>query len=366
MEVSVADFFEVDFLDVETSKSGDAITVRYEIGGVQKVHVIDAGYQATGPGLVKHIRDYYGGDRVDHLVVTHCDGDHTGGVLHVLENLQVESLWMLRPWLYADELLHRFTTQTTEGLRRRLRSIYSSLVEIEKKAIELGIPINDPFQGVKIGEFTVLAPSRDRYLELIVASDKTPETVEESEATVADRAYWIFAEAMKKAINFIASAWNEEVFSTEDTSAENEMSVVQAATLCNKKIVLTGDAGREALAEAANYAPFAGLILPGVDRIQIPHHGSRRNVSTELLDQWLGGRLPQKVASGQEAFTAIVSSAKADTKHPRKAVVRAFIHRGAKVIATESRSIQTSGGAVPARDGWTAVEGETYPDSQEE
>ena len=39
----MADFIELDFLDVESEKSGDAITVRYEVAGVQAVHVIGGG-----------------------------------------------------------------------------------------------------------------------------------------------------------------------------------------------------------------------------------------------------------------------------------------------------------------------------------
>ena len=72
------------------------------------------------------------------------------------------------------------------------------------------------------------------------------------------------------------------------------MSVVQYATLCDEKILLAGDAGREGLSEAADSAPFIGLRLPGIDRFHVPHHGSRRNVSTEVLDRWLGPRLRQQ------------------------------------------------------------------------
>ena len=119
------------------------------------------------------------------------------------------------------------------------------------------------------------------------------------------------------------------------------MSVIQYANLCEKKILLTADAGRGALAEAADYAPWAGLVLPGIDRFQVPHHGSRRNVSTEILDRWLGERLPEKLEEGAEEFTAIISASKEDEDHPRKSVIRACIHRGAKVISTEGSDIRT-------------------------
>jgi beta-lactamase superfamily II metal-dependent hydrolase len=363
----VADYFEIDFFDVETDKSGDAIALRYEVQGRQFVHLVDGGYQATGPSIVANINKYYCTNRIDNLVVTHCDQDHTGGLAHVLENMEVGTLWMLRPWLYAEELLPRFATYNDiDRLRSRLRAIYSSLKGLETIAIRRGVQILEPFQDARIGAFTVLAPARARYLDLIVDSDKTPESVEEAEATAMDKLHWLLVETAKKAASMIVGAWNQEIFPADSTSSENEMSVVQAATLSGTKIVLTGDAGRSALADAADFADRLGFGLPGVDRIQIPHHGSRRNVSTELLDRWLGPRLAQQPVPGQETFTAIVSSAKADLDHPRNAVVRAFMHRGAKVIMTESQHVRTSGGNAPVRDNWSACTPATYPSTMEE
>jgi beta-lactamase superfamily II metal-dependent hydrolase len=101
-----------------------------------------------------------------------------------------------------------------------------------------------------------------------------------------------------------------------------------------------------------------------IDRFQVPHHGSRRNVSTELLDRWLGERLPTRLF-GQERFEAIISSAKADRTHPRKSVVRALYHRGGNVVATEGRDIQTHVN-TPARLNWGPVQPLDYPEEQEE
>jgi len=33
MDDSLSDFYEIDFLDVESEKSGDAITMRYQVQG---------------------------------------------------------------------------------------------------------------------------------------------------------------------------------------------------------------------------------------------------------------------------------------------------------------------------------------------
>jgi beta-lactamase superfamily II metal-dependent hydrolase len=363
------DFFEIDFLAVETAKSGDAITLRYKVNGATRIHVVDGGYSETGETLVEHIKTYYGApNHIENVVLTHPDGDHAGGLKTLLDSdeFQIGALWMNRPWLYAAELLPSFKNYTSvDRLAAKLKEIYSHTAELEEKALEKGIPIREAFQGAVIGAFTVLAPSKARYLSLVLDSPRTPETTEARASAMTAMLEGIM-KAMATAKNLVKSAWGEETFSPNGTSRENEMSIIQYAYLSGKRIVLTGDAGREALEEAANYAPWVGLALPGVDRFQVPHHGSRRNVSTDILDRWLGERLPQRPAAGSTTFSAFISSAKADPDHPRKSVERAFHHRGAAVLATEGQSICTSGGSAPTRSGWVAIPGREYPEEQEE
>ena len=143
------------------------------------------------------------------------------------------------------------------------------------------------------------------------------------------------------------------------------MSVVQYGTLLGETILLTGDVGRDGLTEAAEFAPSVGLELPGISRFQVPHHGSRRNVSTELLDVWLGKRLGSPVKEGEEKFSAYISASKKDENHPRKAVIRAMHHRGGRVITTENGD-KRSGKNAPYRKGWEAAESVPYPNEQEE
>ena len=356
------DFYEIDFLNVDSKKSGDAICIRYQTNGVQRIHVVDGGFQATGDKVVTHINDHYGKPTyIDAVVVTHPDGDHAGGLRSVLETYSVGELWMLRPWLYADELIDRFKRFTSvENLKKRLKELYPNLLALEDIALRKGIVIKEPFQGAAIGNFNVMAPSKARYLDLVVESDKTPEHHERTEDVFSG----LFGMLNEAARTLVAVLWGDENFSSEPTSAENEMSIVQYVNLCDNKILLTGDAGRDALTEAADYAPYVGLALPGIDRFQVPHHGSRRNVSTELLDRWLGEKPFFQPAPDDTTFTAIVSASKEDEHHPRKSVVRGMIHRKGKVISTEDGCIRTQNNA-PAREGWSAVTPLAYPEEQE-
>ena len=91
--------------------------------------------------------------------------------------------------------------------------------------------------------------------------------------------------------------------------------------------------------------------------IQIPHHGSRRNVGPSILNRLIGMPVPQ---GEKRAIIAIASTAKkGEPKHPRKAVMNAFTHRGASAVATRGRTICYSHDA-PGRERWTSVTPDDY------
>ena len=213
----MADYFEIDFLGVETAKSGDAITLRYSVNGTEGVHVVDGGYLDTGDQIVEHLKTYYGTTVIDHVILTHPDRDHANGLRKVLEQCTVRNLWINRPWIYADQLIDRFETyESVEALRRKLRSIYDATAILEDLAVAKKIPIHAPLQGQSIGPFTVMAPSLGRYLDLIVDSAKTPEAVEES---ALDSALSSIFRAVKAATAYIKSLWGEEYFPPADLDA---------------------------------------------------------------------------------------------------------------------------------------------------
>lgn len=332
----MTNYYQIDFLEAGENKSGDAICLRYgnTITNSEIIHVVDGGYSDDGKKILEHINTHFDKGSIDHVVLTHPDGDHAAGLKHILESATVGRLWMNRPWTYVDDLLPLFDySYTRDGLIQRLKKDYPLVADLEEIALQKGIPISEALQGSQIGEFRVLSPSKNRFVELIVASDKTPS---------AERKARLLGEAYKKiveVINFVKSIWGDENLKgdTDGTSRENEMSVVQFFNPLDKRIILTGDTGVEGLEESYDF--FTNTLnesLPGVSHIQVPHHGGRRNVSTEILDKWLGEKLPEKpINSDDFKFTAIVSANKNDPDHPKKNVVRAFWHRGGKLSSTE-------------------------------
>lgn len=358
------EFYEIDFVEAGENKSGDAIALRYgtQMGTqiTQLVHVVDGGYATSNDGqkLIDHINAHYeGATSINHVVLTHHDTDHASGLKTVVETCRIGTLWMNRPWIYVDELLPLFEyAYTRDGLIERLKRDFPHTAELEEIAVRRGIPIQDAFQGIVIGQFIVLAPTKARYLELVLASDRTPESNEYS--TISEG-------LLRMATHYLRALWGEESLKgqTEGTTRENEMSVVQYAQIAGHKILLTGDAGIEGLEEAYQYAIALGVPLPGIHRFQAPHHGARRNLSPNILDKWLGQKLPSN--TNQILFESVVSANKNDSDHPRKAVIRALKHRGANVVTTKEKGVYCWYQNKPIRHGWTPATGELYPEDTE-
>jgi hypothetical protein len=210
----VPDFYEIDFVPVHRSDSGDAISIRYQIGDFWQVYVIDGGFTSTGPDFAAHIRKHYGTNHINRVVVTHPDQDHAEGLAPILEEFTVDELWMLRPWNYADHLLPHFARYNDANrLWARLRDDYSYITQLERIALGRGVSIRDPFQGERIGPFTVLAPSPARYLQLVIESEKTPQRSVRSK-NILDG----IMEMARPVIQFIKAGWGSERFSSEPTS----------------------------------------------------------------------------------------------------------------------------------------------------
>jgi len=327
--------YEIDFLPVgKEERSGDALALRYGNNGVYTIQVVDGGDEAAGEGLVRQINAYYGSPTfIDHVVLTHADDDHSSGLREVIRSFKVGALWMNRPWLYADEIIHLFrdTRFTVDGLKRRLKQDYPILAEIEQIAESKGVPIFEAFRGARVGEFRILSPSRQRYLELIPQFSRTPEPAQA--VRVWSQPAGMLARAVRAGVEWIAESWGKETLEEDvETTASNESSVVQFADLGGRRVLLTGDAGAQSLHEAADFAAVLGIDLPGVRFIQVPHHGSRHIVSPSALNRWLGEPLGTGESRQSTAFASVAAE---DDERPRKKVTNAFIRRGAAVHVTK-------------------------------
>lgn len=343
--------YEVEFLPVGDS-NGDAICVRY--GDDQNgytIHVVDGGFKDTSDTVIKHIEQYYGEDaKIDNMILSHADNDHAVGLIGVLEHFEVGAIWMNRPWLYAEDTIDAFHgNYEVDGLIARMRELHPYLVTIEDIAKKRNIPIHAVFQGTNIGKFHILAPTKERYLSLIPELDKTPTSYV---ADAVKTAGTILAEALRKVGDWISEKWGSETLSDSlNTSASNETCLVQMGFFEERRVVLTADVGPIGLNEAADYAAANNNLAPP-RFMQVPHHGSRHNVSKTALNRWLGDPLPDQTST--KRGTAFCSVGADEDKYPRRVVSNAFLRRGYPVVSTKGQTIRHSHN-MPER-GWSGVE----------
>jgi hypothetical protein len=324
--------------------------------------VIDGGTVDSGKELVAHIRRFFGDTAVvSHAVLTHADADHASGLRVVLSELKVSKLWLHVPWWSAAAALPYFADKqlSAEELASKIFKEYDVIAEIVKIAQANNISIEQPFAGMKIGPFRVLSPYKVVYEYLLPQFDRTPDP---DQQVIETANFWIgkqpsafaraFDRAMAKVQKFVKETWdNERLKDGGVTSASNESSVVLYGDFTAGRILLTGDAGLWALNHAAYTIEQSGLKLQDFALVQVPHHGSRRNVGPTILNRLIG---PIQPAGTPPRFSAFVSAPKDDDMHPRKIVRNAFIRRGANVIATQGIS-KIFWGGFPARDNYSVA-----------
>lgn len=340
--------YEIDFIPVGTGqKNGDAITIRVRRNGKDVIYVIDGGTKESGEAIVEHIKKYYNTNVVDYLINTHPDMDHVSGLTVVAEELEVKEIWMHQPWNYSEKIINKIKDGrvTEKSLETRIQESLNQAKLLEDIAVRKKIPIKEPFEGENIGDFKVLSPSKKWYIDLLENFNGIPETTGESKNEG-------FINKVVKTINMIKESWNIETL-TEDgeTSAQNESSVVLFGDLPNKKILLTGDAGIQALSNAITYSENNYIDLKECNFIQIPHHGGRRNITPSLLDKIIGHKVPYGTSPTKIAFVNVSSGYE---EYPKKSVTNAFLRRGVKVCVTRGNTI-CHRDSFPSREGWRTV-----------
>jgi beta-lactamase superfamily II metal-dependent hydrolase len=348
--------YEVDFLPVGQSKSGDAIALRFgNLTGArseQRVVVIDGGYTETGKTLVEHIKTYYQTDRVDLVISSHPDFDHSAGLEVVLEQCEVGTLWMHQPWQHTTDIAKAFKDGriTDNSFGESLRKSLENACRLERLATRQGIPIIEPFTGLadESGRVFVVGPTQSYYESLLPGFRCAPEI----KSSFGSGMFGQAVRAVQEVVKSIAEAWNIETLDdTGETSAENNSSTIVMVALDEECLLFTADAGMPALSAAADALDAIGFDYNRIKLSQVPHHGSRRNVGPTILNRLFGPPLE----SASELRSAFVSvAAEGAPKHPSKKVMNAYKRRGVTVHATAGLSKCHRNSLAPLRPNWFA------------
>jgi beta-lactamase superfamily II metal-dependent hydrolase len=297
--------FVIDFLYVG---DGDAIVIwARSPNDADYVFFVDGGNIGDGEKVIQHyktwIKPHLQNKRAIGFINTHPHADHINGLIEIIEGLGNEMSF----GIYNDPV-ECITQEHKNRIHRSymrkedpdITHLYETFEQVEKlntlcEKFQLK-RYNAYAEDINFfnGAFRILSPSKDFYVNLV------------QYFTDVD-----FLKTIDFTKKFTAINEAEEdtkpcaiVDEKNDASPENLTSIViQLTDSKNLKYILTGDAG----VDAFDYMENEGFDNTNIRFVQLPHHGSRRNISTK----WISKFNPN----------FYLASAEGNSKHPRKAVI---------------------------------------------
>jgi beta-lactamase superfamily II metal-dependent hydrolase len=315
----------------------DAILVTRWANGVASRVLVDGGNKSDYDDTVKPFLQGLTINHLDAVVCSHPHDDHAAGLLELIKarDFSIGAAFVHVPQWHVsmDEVNSALQkargTDEARVIEKSLQTVADVVNELRKRGIEPA----EPFAGSRIGDLFVLGPSKTFYEDLIQEFAQ-PERIMKVEKSRHDYASKVMSEEV------VAAAFGTEpeygLLENPEDTPENQSSTILWTKYGVDTYILTADAGVQALQNASKEYTIANCYW-----MQIPHHGSRRNVTKQLIEHY----------SPNVAFV----SAPGDVKHPRKSVVTAFKNAGADVYGTHYPTpapLRHHTGTVPERPGY--------------
>jgi beta-lactamase superfamily II metal-dependent hydrolase len=357
--------YQIDFLPVGEKKCGEAIAMRYgdlESGDPNKqtVVLIDGGFRKDSEQSIKMVTEHYGAPKINLMVSTHPDIDHINGLPGVLKSLPVDNLWMHLPWEHSgDFLASRQEDFSTAAMTKYLQKSMQSSSDLAVAADAAGVTLTEPFTGRRFispyGTLTVLGPTMTRYEELltqILDKSAIKSSQQSTQGGILAELTRLMQTGIQAVANKIESHPIETLTDNGDAGPSNDTSTILLLELADgsKKFLFCGDAGMPSLEFAYSEYAARGHGPGELALVQVPHHGSRKNVGPTILNKFLGDKTAHPDMNRGQACVSVGKECEGDG-HPKKVATNAFKRRGYPVHQTRGEGIKFG---MP-RPGWTGT-----------
>ncbi len=247
------------FIEILQAGTGDSIWISHN----KKNIVIDGGKSTTA------IRNRYNqmpqDEIIDLLVVTHIDSDHIAGIIALIKHMKkagethrLKQIWFNFP---KKEDIDEYSVPEGNELTSLLLEIdglcwNNNTSELLGSTTEVG--------DIKLH---VLAPDHD------VADEYKPKEPDELGACSDD---WHI-----DLRTLIDNVDDDDI----DEGGANSQSIIILAECAGKKILLPGDSTPKVLCDALQYYNKTNGTPLELDLMKLPHHGSTRNVTKNIIDE---------------------------------------------------------------------------------
>jgi hypothetical protein len=277
------------------AEEGDALWIEYGDPRKPRRILVDGGVLGTHDRLLERIEGIEGDRRFELMMITHIDNDHIDAMVKLLGEdlgLEIGDFWF-NAWdqiKEADTLGAKQGEMLTERIAERG---YPHHQMSDGKAIAIS---SDPSVPLPVYEFegglklTILGPTPRDLARLKAEWKRTIENAglePGGEFTGAK----LLEEAPRYQKDRLGSAapnverWANRKFS-EDPSPPNASSISFLAEYGNRSVLFTGDARSGSLIEGIDrLLAERGATRLKIDAFKVPHHGSKNNLSNELMER---------------------------------------------------------------------------------
>ena len=333
-------------IDMLALGNADAIIVQVYDAYHHATILIDGGNADDGQKVVRHINTWAKG-KIDLLINSHPDADHVDGLKTVINELPVAQVLIHDPSAHRKDikdLIRKFSLSTFKEAQSAYKSL-SAANDLINLIDEKRIPRSEPFYGISYSlpentSLTVVGPTEDYYNELLAGMDEAVELASLVEMRESLERALRAQRGLGTQITTKSQSPEEVLDEKNDESPSNNSSALVLVTYHGLKYLFTADAGPPSLDRASESYNFRTLRW-----MQVPHHGSRRNLTSELVAHF----------SPTLAYVSAVGGD--DKKHPNPNVVQALKNVGCKVYGTnKSGNLWHHNGAVQDREGYTTAE----------
>ena len=290
--------FEIRMLP---ARQGDALWVRWGDDDIPYQLLIDLGTEEIGHAFYEKLKSLSDTERkFELLVVSHVDQDHIGGVLtgiaesDPINGFDIGDVWF-NGWEHlsgksikqsgANNKLEAFGPAQGERLTSFLRSY-------NWNAAFNGSPViryeNKPLPTVTLAgdlKLTVIGPTQNRLEKFKKTwKEEVLKALKKGKLDHVSPGLEAYGRKKKPNLNTIDDLRKlaEEDTST-DSSFANGSSIALLLEYNNKKILLAGDAFGDDLADGLKAYSNNNNPVP-IDAIKLPHHGSKKNITEELVN----------------------------------------------------------------------------------
>jgi len=290
---------------------GDCIVIEYGPPAQPHRILIDGGTQGTWKRLKEFIQALPKQARkFELLVVTHVDADHIAGALGIfdgsVEGLEFDDIWF-NGWRHLSELEEQGPVQG-----EKLTSLLWPRMDRWNKAFggkAVVVPETGDLPTVTLPggmKLTLLSPTRAKLQALRPEwKKKCQEAGLDPQVKPPEHPQGLEPMGAINVDNLAAEPF------VEDPEEPNGSSIAFLAEFKGKKVLFGADAHPSVLMKSIARLP-GGKVQ--VDAFKLPHHGSKKNVSTELLNL---------VQTNRYLFSTNGSY----FKHPSREAVARVIHR---------------------------------------